>query len=119
MSQLLFVYNAEPGLGHALVDSLHKWLSPGTYSCSLCALTHGGFGKKKDWAEYLDNIPLPKRFVYKDAFIKEFGTRQVPAIYLEHNQNLHSLITAEQLQTTDLLGLMETLTTQLKKYTDV
>jgi hypothetical protein len=39
--KLLFVYNADSGLAAALFDSAHKLLSPQTYACNLCALTHG------------------------------------------------------------------------------
>lgn len=38
---LIFVYNAESGLVNGVIDSFHKVLSPATYPCDLCALTHG------------------------------------------------------------------------------
>jgi hypothetical protein len=40
MQELLFVYNADAGLVTGLLDTLHKVLSPSTYSCSLCAITY-------------------------------------------------------------------------------
>ncbi len=44
MNSLLFVYNADSGLVAGLFDSAHKLLSPSTYQCQLCTLTHGVTG---------------------------------------------------------------------------
>lgn len=46
-SKLLFVYNADCGLGYQAFDFLHKIVSSVTNQCSLCALTYGNFQMKK------------------------------------------------------------------------
>ena len=45
----LFVYNADSGPLKALFDFGHKIVSPGTYPCSLCRLTYGPFGMRREW----------------------------------------------------------------------
>ena len=47
MSTLLFVYNAKSGIANVLVDISHKLLSPETYSCNLCVITHNTFIENK------------------------------------------------------------------------
>ena len=38
--ELIFIYNAQKGRLNSLIDYIHKTVSPGTYSCNLCAITH-------------------------------------------------------------------------------
>ena len=52
-SRLLFVYNADSGLFNTLTDIAHKMLSPKTYTCNLCAITHGLFSEKEEWKEFI------------------------------------------------------------------
>ena len=72
MKQFVFVYNAESGVFNKSFDFLHKLVSPSTYSCSLCALTHHGFGAKSEWKKYLSESSLNLSFIYKDDFISEY-----------------------------------------------
>ena len=52
MSSLLFVYNAKSGIANILIDISYKLLSPETYSCNLCAITHNTFTENKTWKKY-------------------------------------------------------------------
>ncbi|WP_445382858.1 GTPase [Robiginitalea sp. IMCC43444] len=85
-SELLFIYNADSGWGNALWDSLHKWIRPETYNCSLCRLTHGAFGSRKVWKDFIDELHLPVRFLHRDEW-PQMGPegltapRELPAIY--------------------------------------
>ena len=50
---LVFVWNADGGWQQAFMDSLHKAVSPRTYSCRLCQLTHGLAGPRAEWSKFL------------------------------------------------------------------
>ena len=63
---LVFVWNADAGMLNAIRDSLHKWISPETYSCKLCALTHGFSSARRDWKDFLLNFERPAYFYYRD-----------------------------------------------------
>ena len=63
---LIFIYNADSGLGNAFLDSLHKWVSPQTYTCSLCRITHGLAGPKRKWTEFLRDSGRPLRFLHRN-----------------------------------------------------
>ncbi len=65
---LVFIWNADTGPLNALKDSLHKWISPQTYACKLCALTHGITSQKSLWKDFLRAQGRPVYFYYRDTF---------------------------------------------------
>lgn len=95
---LLFVYNADSGLGNALLDTAHKVLNPATYACSLCQLTYGTVLEKKKWRAFREKSDMPMRFLHKDEFAKEYSVEEdFPAVFLEHEGVLRLCIAAEEL----------------------
>lgn len=117
MRQLLFVYNATAGLGHALLDSVHKVLSPHTYPCTLCGLTYGLISMRPEWKEFLQQLPLPARFLYRDqlpATYPQLVGQPLSAIFIEDEAGrVTPLITAAEMQPLDLPGLMQRLRERL------
>lgn len=85
--KLVFVYNADGGAFNLLTDFAHKILSPQTYSCNLCAITHSNFGMKKEWKEFLDSLDAPLEFLHADEFKAKYRFEKVelPAIFTEEN----------------------------------
>ena len=63
--ELIFIYNAQKGRLNSLIDYIHKTVSPGTYSCNLCAITHN-FKKKRKWDNFIQNFHHKIKFYYKD-----------------------------------------------------
>ncbi|THD68892.1 hypothetical protein E7Z59_00755 [Robertkochia marina] len=51
--RLVFVYNAGKGWFNAFTDSIHKVVSPRTYPCDLCSLTHGLTRMRPEIRRYL------------------------------------------------------------------
>ena len=79
---LVFVWNADAGWQHALMDSLHKVISPQTYSCKLCQLTHGITGPKAQWTKFLEAIQNPVEFYHRDQFPGTPIAEQLPDLEL-------------------------------------
>lgn len=105
-TQLLFVYNANSGLGNAMLDTAHKILYPATYSCSLCQLTYGAVREKANWKSFRQRSALAMQFLHKDEFAQKWGTNyvssnQFPAIFLELSGTLQLLVPAEELNAMD------------------
>jgi len=105
-SGLVFVYNADRGFFNMMADISHKVLSPSTYPCNLCALTHGAFSMRKEWRDFLAKIKPPLTFLHRDEFRKEFKLEdELPAIYIKdlRTEELRPFIDATTLKT--LTGL--------------
>jgi hypothetical protein len=82
--KLVFVYNADSGFFNLLADMAHKIVSPETYNCQLCMLTHGHVGMREQWKEYLESIDAKLEFLHRDEFLKKYGqhTAALPALFL-------------------------------------
>ena len=72
--EIIFVYNARSDKINKLIDFAHKIISPSTYSCDLCTLTHTNFGQRKDWKAFLENSSYLLHVYYKDQFEKSLVT---------------------------------------------
>lgn len=100
-SGLVFVYNADRGFFNMMADISHKVLSPSTYPCNLCALTHGAFSMRKEWREFLAKIKPPLTFMHRDEFRTKFKLEDaLPAIFIKdlRNEELRPFIDAPTLK---------------------
>ena len=100
--QLLFVYNARSGKLNALFDSVHKIVSPSTYSCKLCTLTHGTFQERSLWKDFRENSGIEMLFFHRDEFLQKYGEVleakfSYPAILKETEEALELFMTSEEL----------------------
>lgn len=97
--RLLFVYNARPGLLNGMADSFHKALSPASYPCGLCALTHGFFTMRRPWKDWLHQLRLPHQFLYRDAFRQAWPDQRdlaLPIIALIREGRLEPVVSASE-----------------------
>ena len=88
--KLVFVYNADSGVFNTLSDIAHKLLSPGTYECNLCNLTHGYFTAREEWTTFLHDLEAEIEFLHRDEFVKRSPDSQVefPAIFVHSKDEL-------------------------------
>lgn len=88
--RLIFVYNADSGLFNTLADMGHKLLSPQTYPCRLCALTHTLFAMRTQWKRFLEGLPSEPVFLHRDEFIRTYPdlSMNLPAVLVEEGGNL-------------------------------
>jgi hypothetical protein len=115
---IVFVYNADSGLGNAALDTLHKIFSPSTYECRLCEVSHGLFGMKKAWGETLASLKAPTRFLHRDEFAAAYPGQEaaLPAILVDDGGTLLSLIPAAEFAgITSLEALQETFRRRLRE----
>ncbi len=100
--RLIFVYNANAGNRNAYIDSLHKIVSPSTYTCSLCKLTYGVFSEKKVWKTFRKQEKVEMDFYHKDEFVKQFKSKWLPnytfpIILSEKDGGLEVFLSSEKL----------------------
>lgn len=68
----VFVYNAQSGRLHGLMDAAHKLLSPSTYACKLCALTYGVWSENERWKTFRESFPVSLEFLHIDEFKQNY-----------------------------------------------
>lgn len=85
--RLQFIYNAKAGLFNKLTDFAHKAMSPATYACNLCALTHGTFTMKQEWADYIRSLPLEIEFIYRDEWAFASDHAHYPLVALQTGEH--------------------------------
>ena len=84
---LVFVYNSDSGPISGLLDIGHKILSPDTYQCSLCNLTHDAFSEKDGWKEFRKTVGLPMEFLHRDEFEQKYDrTFEYPVILRKNGE---------------------------------
>ncbi len=71
--KITFIYKADSGLGNTLLDIGHRILSPKTYPCQLCMITHDHFGKKQEFRRWIENTGYELAFYHQDEFVRAFG----------------------------------------------
>ncbi|WP_106791472.1 GTPase [Aquimarina sp. Aq78] len=114
---LFFVYNAQSDIWNKYLDSLHKIISPATYSCDLCSLTHGNFSEKKVWKNFRENSDYEFVFMYKDEFLDTYTYLEdksfnLPIIFQKQEEKINLLFDSEGLSS---LNSVEELIEFLKK----
>jgi hypothetical protein len=100
MTQLIFVYNADSGGLNTLFDIAHKVVSPETYSCSLCMLTHGVLSERTAWKSFRESSAIPMVFLHRDEFEHRYDALQSYPVVLQAQEDdrLEVLLTTEDLQ---------------------
>lgn len=113
-ARLVFVYNADSGPVSAALDFAHKILSPATYGCALCAVTHGPFTMRGEWRDWLRKSPMPAVFYHRDEFARAFpeATARLPAILVETGAGALDLVVGpdelkSQPNASSLIALLE------------
>ncbi|QHI38393.1 hypothetical protein IMCC3317_37850 [Kordia antarctica] len=116
MKKIIFVYNATSGKVNSLLDIAHKLISPKTYQCDLCSITHDTFSENEQWKQFRETTKLPLEFLHSDEFEANYKNKDAkyPVIFLEENQKLTEWISKsdiEQLENTEeLIQLIKTKT---------
>lgn len=98
-THLVFVYNADSGLFNTITDIAHKVISPTTYSCRLCSLTHSYFAVKKNWTDFLQGLDAELEFLHRDELNVKYGIAglRLPVILLNRNNRLETWISSDEI----------------------
>jgi 3'-phosphoadenosine 5'-phosphosulfate sulfotransferase (PAPS reductase)/FAD synthetase len=70
-NELVFVYNANSGKLNAMLDSMHKIISPATYACNLCRITYGTFTELPEWKQFRESFEGTMTFLHIDEFERD------------------------------------------------
>lgn len=108
---IMFVYNADGGLFNTVADIAHKIFSPETYQCSLCAVTYGAFGMRREWKEFLESLDADLSFLHRDEFRERFPevAADLPAVFRMEGGVPQLLVSAAEIGGADGLSGLERL----------
>jgi len=116
LQKLIFVYNANSGIGNMILDGVHKIVSPGTYKCNLCDITYGAFAENKVWKKFREGTTLEMEFLHKNEFQKQYASKfghkvTFPIVLTATNNVLEVFIATEELNalnsTVELIDLIK------------
>jgi len=112
--KLIFVYNADSDLFSTVTDFAHKILSPDTYLCKLCSITHNNFGIKKQWEQFIRTLKADVKFLHKDEFLEKHSGLNgscFPAVFYEKDSNVKLFITDKDINECNSLDELKKLIT--------
>ena len=95
--KLIFVYNADSGMMSTIRDIGHKLMSPQTYDCFLCSLTHGTFREDQNWKSFRQSSSIDMEFLHRDEFEKKYGMKHAYPVILKQASQLEVALSREQL----------------------
>lgn len=123
--RLLFIYNANSNFGSKWFDFAHKIVSPDTYSCGLCKITHSVFKERKAWMRFRESAQLEMNFLYKDHFLEKYRSKwlskyEYPIVLLEsESDRLEVLLAAAAInEINNVDELIEVIDQRLASYND-
>lgn len=113
--KFILVYHAKGDLFSKIGDLTHKIISPGTYKCDLCAITHGHFRKKKEWRQFLNQHEENIDVHHSDEFneLYNYCIDSLPVI-LKKDKNIESLIGSTELKTMNTSELISRLKEEIE-----
>jgi len=109
MKTLLFVYNANSGIGNMILDVAHKFFSPKTYACHLCALTYDTFSENRIWKDFRTKSNIDFTFLHIDEFETKYpkANFSYPIILEDNNAELSIVFDKAQINAlTSVEGLI-------------
>ena len=98
---IIFVYNANSGAMSTIMDIGHKILSPSTYSCNLCNLTHGVFTEREAWSNFKSEFGEQFSFLHKDEFEEKYPdiNASYPVIFSKIDTEMKIILNSKELNT--------------------
>ena len=89
---LIVVYNAKSTKINALVGYAHKVISPSTYSCNLCKLTHSNLGERKEWTTFIKTLDAKIDFYHINEFEDKYHQHFEYPVVLVNNNNKFKIL---------------------------
>lgn len=107
-ADLHLVYRADSGALAASWHIAHKLLSPSTYSCDLCALTHGVFREQGAWRAFRERHPDRLVIWHRDDFAQAHPavTCQPPCVLRQRDGRWESVLDAAAIGAIDTVDTL-------------
>ncbi len=114
--KITFIYKADSGAGNTLLDIGHRILSPKTYPCQLCMITHDHFGKKQEFRAWIENAGYELAFYHRDEFVREHGRElNWPAVLISDGEHELCIEGGQIDALSDFQALQDLIATSIKQ----
>ena len=116
--EIIFVYNAKSDEVNLLIDFTHKIISPSTYGCDLCKLTHTNLGQRKEWIAFKNGSPVKLEFYHLDEFEEKFNeSHKYPVILQKLTDGFEILLDSREIaKLTSVNALIEAITKHIESH---
>ncbi|HMP02802.1 MAG TPA: hypothetical protein PKD86_08825 [Gemmatales bacterium] len=96
---MVLVYDADGGLVSGLIHSLKRLVAPDSTPCHLCKLTHGAFGMKSEWWDFLKGFNVPLIFYHRNELKKKHGITNLdlPGIFVPKGEKLLPWVESDEI----------------------
>ena len=103
--KIIFVYNADSGVGNALLDYGKKYIQPSKYNCQLCMITYGPLGMKRDWKKFINNLSIETEFLHKDELNKKYPKIEIshPSVLIVSDSKVDVIVSSSDFEEIDSL----------------
>ncbi|NAS29465.1 GTPase [Flavobacteriaceae bacterium R38] len=115
-SKLIFIYNANSGKLNEYLDIAHKIISPKTYQCHLCDITHGTFKVRPAWKKFREETDIAMEFLHIDEYESKYKSKfqhafTYPIILIQEDSDLQVFMSTEEINkletVEELMGVIE------------
>lgn len=118
--KLVFVYNAKSDRLSKMFDFAHKIVSPSTYACDLCSLTHGNFGEREEWTAFTEESEIEMDFHHIEDFESKYDRKEkYPIVFSSNDGKLTTLLNSEEIAgVEDVAKLVDIIKTRISDKTN-
>ncbi|MDH5183689.1 MAG: hypothetical protein OEX12_07335 [Gammaproteobacteria bacterium] len=100
--KLIFIYNADSGKLNLAFDIAHKILSPSSYQCDLCSLSHGYFQMHASWKRFIENLDLDVEYLHRDEYPASAPVHaELPLILLQQESGSSIFMSKDEISACD------------------
>jgi hypothetical protein len=105
---LLFVFGIDRGNLSGMTDYRQRYAAAKTPGCNLFTLIFSPIVMKKGWKRFINDLPIPSRFLYRDEFQQEYGKPDpaVPAVYIQSGKIIQEMISAHEMNQIDSVDIL-------------
>lgn len=81
-----------------MFDIAHKVISPSTYKCALCSLTHHALSEKSEWANFRKSSRHDLQFLHRDEFEAQYSASFEYPVILDITGEMKVLFSSQELE---------------------
>lgn len=116
--EIQFIYNAKGNWANSIFDLAHKIISPDTYECNLCKITHDAFTESKKFKELKQKYRITLWHIDDYELKHQKETSYPTIIFRDASDKEINRITTETINRINTVDELEEIITEVIKKSD-